>query len=135
MDDTSLLFFQQNINQINKGLPENDALTRNIIWFYMNEMVRDGKLKLLPYRDVILSNIPDEPEDGIYSFELQFLNESTGSYIPSSIRKDARMVIFDFIIEQLKGFNTLKKEGPKRKPVYLSRVPRQNYPSQIFKIF
>jgi len=37
-----------------------------VIWFYMNEMVRDGKLKVEQHRDVVLNTIADETEDGIY---------------------------------------------------------------------
>lgn len=57
-----------------------------IIWFYMNEMVRDARIKVAPYRDVVLGLIPDEVEDTIYNFELGFLNESTGSFIPLPAR-------------------------------------------------
>lgn len=53
---------------INKGDAATDALTRMVIWFYMNEMVRDQKIKVWDYRDVVLNLIADEPEDGIYQF-------------------------------------------------------------------
>lgn len=52
----------------------------------MNEMVRDARIKVAPYRDVVLGLIPDEVEDTIYNFELGFLNESTGSFIPLPAR-------------------------------------------------
>lgn len=68
IDDTSLQFFMANINLINKGDAATDALTRMVIWFYMNEMVRDQKIKVWDYRDVVLNLIADEPEDGIYQF-------------------------------------------------------------------
>ncbi len=68
IDDISLAFFQQNINSITAADPADAAQTRMIIWFYMNEMVRDGRKKLLPYVDVIKTLIPKETEDGIYDF-------------------------------------------------------------------
>lgn len=57
-----------------------------IIWFYMNEMVRDAVTTVVSYRIIVLDLIGDETEDGIYEFELKFLNEATGSYIPSAER-------------------------------------------------
>jgi hypothetical protein len=69
IDNTSLAFFQANINSINKTADAAEgALTRMIIWNYMNEMVRDGRLKLLPYLDTVLANISKETEDSIYNF-------------------------------------------------------------------
>jgi hypothetical protein len=53
IDDNSLSFFQQNINSINKGLVAEDSLSRMIIWFYMNEMVRDARIKVGPYKYII----------------------------------------------------------------------------------
>lgn len=99
IDDISLAFFQSSINTINKGDPAEDAVTRMIIWFYMNEMTRDAKIKVFDYRDVILNSISAETEDGIYQFELAFLNECTGSYIAMAERPALRTDIFSYIIQ------------------------------------
>lgn len=70
----SLTWFQGNINSINKGEPARDSLVRMVVWFYMNEMVRDGKIKIESYRNLVLERLADEPEDYIYNFELGLLN-------------------------------------------------------------
>ena len=44
-------FFKNNINLIQ------DPFQRNVIWHYMNESVRDQKIKVQDYKDVILNNI------------------------------------------------------------------------------
>lgn len=60
----------------------------------MNEMVRDGRMKLLPYRDTVLAQIGGEPVDPVYDFEISYLNESTTSYIPILMRSAPRAGIF-----------------------------------------
>lgn len=57
IDEASLSFFQSSMNNINKGNAADDALTRMITYFYMNEMVRDGLARVVPYRDVVLNLI------------------------------------------------------------------------------
>jgi hypothetical protein len=52
----------------------------------------------MEYTDDILLVINNEPEDTVYDFEIKFLNESTGSYIPSGVRGGVRMNIFDFVM-------------------------------------
>lgn len=64
----------------------------------MNEEVRDGLNRVMEYTDDILLVINNEPEDTVYDFEIKFLNESTGSYIPSGVRGGVRMNIFDFVM-------------------------------------
>ena len=45
-----------------------------IIYFYLNEEVRDGLEKVLPYKNDILQVIGDEPQDSVFDFVLKFLN-------------------------------------------------------------
>lgn len=124
----------ENINSINKGDPAEDALTRMVIWFYMNEMVRDCKIKVFDYRDVVLNQIGDEPEDGIYQFELAFLNECTGSYIARGEAPALRSPIFDQVLSSLVNMNNSKGKQPsKAEKSYRTRVPKSQYPVQIFK--
>ena len=72
-DQVSEAWFINNINLIT------DPLTRMIIYFYMNEEVRDGLNKVINYKDDVLMVIGNEPEDTVYDFEIKFLNDSTGS--------------------------------------------------------
>ena len=101
IDSTSLSFFESNINNIKDADPARVAVNRMVIWFYMNEMVRDGKRKLIPYQNIILNNLRGESEDFIYDFQLNFLDEATSTYLPRVYRSDARNTIFDFVLNEL----------------------------------
>jgi hypothetical protein len=86
IDEVSLAFFQENINNISTTDPAEAALARMTIWLYMNEMVRDGKLKLIPYCQTALNQLSNETEDAIYDFQLRFLTQATGFYLPMNQR-------------------------------------------------
>jgi aminopeptidase N len=105
IDPTSLAFLQSSVSTIS-GNAAIAALARMVAWFYMNEMVRDGKAKVLPHRQVIFSNLPAEKEDTIYDFQLQFLSASTASYLPMTDRPAARSPCFDFLLAQLQSMTT-----------------------------
>jgi hypothetical protein len=53
-DTVSRAFFVQNVSKIA------DPLLRMLIWFYMNEEVRDGLNTVLNYKPVIIDMIPTE---------------------------------------------------------------------------
>ena len=108
IDTDSLEWFQTNINNINKGETSTDNITRMTIWFYMNQMVRDGRTKLLTYRDVILNVLAGQTEDFIFGFELSFLNEATSQYLPITYRSESRSAIFTFVMDELTSFTQRK---------------------------
>ena len=82
------------------------------VWFYMNEMVRDGKSLIIPHRDTILSHIADETEDTIFDFQMRFLSASTGGYLPRTLRASARAPVFDFVLQTLIAFCSNKNKKP-----------------------
>jgi hypothetical protein len=99
-----------------------------LIWFYMNEMVRDGNpnLKVAKHIDVVLNTIADEVEDGIYEFELNFADESTGLYIPIGKRDAVRGSAFEFVMNQLESFNNTKiTNEPVKKPYQIMTLNDQ----------
>ena len=105
-----MTWLQSNISKIT-GNAANSGLLRMTAWFYMNEMVRDGKTKVINHRDIVLNNIAAEAQDAIYDAQLRFISTSTGSYLPSAQRGAARQIIFDFVLSQLTALNATNKNA------------------------
>jgi len=57
IDPDSYDFLKDNISIITNGNQAAAGIKRMTIWTYMNEMVRDSRLKASVYKDIILRNI------------------------------------------------------------------------------
>lgn len=73
-------------------------------------MVRDGKMTVAEYRDMVLNNISNETQDTIYDFQLKFVSTATGSYLPITDRAAAREPVFDFVLSELEDLNSVPQK-------------------------
>lgn len=118
IDDDSMTFFQANINKIP------DATVRMLIWFYANEQVRDQVTKVVDHWSAALNLLQDEPDDTVLQFALNFLDESTGSYLPAKDNQPLRSSIFNFILQQLTSLNPSPQDQQNRVVILTNQLAR-----------
>lgn len=71
-----------------------------VIWHYLNESVRDTSIRVDDFVDTALALIFDEPEDSIFNFESNFLQQSTSSYLPIPQRPAVKTKIYNKLLER-----------------------------------
>ena len=78
IDPDSYDFLKDNMTLITNGNQVAAGIKRMTLWTYMNEMVRDRRLKASVYKDIILNSIANERYDVIYENQLNFLRQCIG---------------------------------------------------------
>lgn len=99
LDPKSLSIIKENINDVA------DVLTRNMLWQTLWDMVRDGKLKITQYADILINNLPKEKDYKVFTSVLR-RTSSIIHYLQSAgpdseISRQYKEMIEEFLWENL----------------------------------
>lgn len=79
IDTNSMVFFTNGSLSL-----VSSAETIMMVWFQLNEMVRDRLIRVDAYKDIVLSQMTNENNDMIYQMVFRFLESASSNFVPAS---------------------------------------------------